>query len=116
MELKDLRTRIDHIDDQLIDLFRARMDVSSEIAASKRESGSIFPLAILADSESTLRGPSESEPSRWFMQSLWRISGAKNDTSAPPFKRQRSVITASCISVPSNTPHPDNTIAALGFF
>lgn len=39
MELKDLRTRIDHIDDQLIDLFRARMDVSSEIAASKRESG-----------------------------------------------------------------------------
>ena len=33
MELKDLRTRIDHIDDQLIDLFRARMDVSSEIAA-----------------------------------------------------------------------------------
>ena len=39
MELKDLRTRIDSIDDQIIDLFRARMDIAREIAASKRESG-----------------------------------------------------------------------------
>ena len=36
MELNELRAKIDEIDDQLIRLFQARMDVSAEIAAYKR--------------------------------------------------------------------------------
>lgn len=39
MELQTLRTRIDEIDDQITDLFRARMETAKEIAACKHSSG-----------------------------------------------------------------------------
>lgn len=39
MELQTLRARIDEIDDQMIDLFRARMETAKEIAACKQSSG-----------------------------------------------------------------------------
>lgn len=39
MELQTLRARIDEIDGQMIDLFRARMETAREIAALKRENG-----------------------------------------------------------------------------
>ena len=37
MELKDLRTEIDQIDDELVKLFAKRMDVASRIADVKKE-------------------------------------------------------------------------------
>ena len=37
MDLNELRQQIDQIDDQLVDLFSKRMDVSAQIAAYKRE-------------------------------------------------------------------------------
>lgn len=39
MELKDIRTRIDAIDDQLTDLFAQRMDCAREVAAAKQQTG-----------------------------------------------------------------------------
>ena len=39
MDLQTLRARIDEIDDQMIDLFRARMETAKEIAACKQSSG-----------------------------------------------------------------------------
>ena len=38
-ELKDLRERIDAIDQQMVDLFKQRMEVSKEVAAYKQEHG-----------------------------------------------------------------------------
>ena len=37
MELKDLRTEIDKIDDELVKLFTQRMEVSAQIAGYKKE-------------------------------------------------------------------------------
>ena len=39
MDIKELRDRIDEIDDGLLELFRQRMDVSAEIALYKRRNG-----------------------------------------------------------------------------
>ena len=39
MELKNLRDKIDEIDEALLRLFEARMDVVSEIAVYKRKNG-----------------------------------------------------------------------------
>ena len=39
MELNEIRTRIDEIDTQLVDLYVRRMQVVAEVAESKRESG-----------------------------------------------------------------------------
>jgi len=39
MDIKELRDRIDEIDDGLLELFRRRMDVSAEIALYKRRNG-----------------------------------------------------------------------------
>lgn len=39
MELKDSRTLIDDIDNSLVELFKKRMDIVSEVAAYKREKG-----------------------------------------------------------------------------
>ena len=38
-ELKDLREKIDAIDQQMVDLFKQRMEVSKEVAAYKRANG-----------------------------------------------------------------------------
>jgi len=37
MELHDLRSRIDEIDDELVSLFQKRMDISAEVARYKLE-------------------------------------------------------------------------------
>ena len=37
MELSEIRTRIDTVDDQLLALFLQRMDLSDEVAAYKNE-------------------------------------------------------------------------------
>ncbi len=39
MDLKDIRNKIDTIDDELIELFKKRMDIVAEVAAYKREKG-----------------------------------------------------------------------------
>lgn len=39
MELKELRTQIDEIDDQLITLFARRMEISAAIGSYKKERG-----------------------------------------------------------------------------
>lgn len=38
-ELKDLREKIDAIDQQMVDLFKQRMEVSKEVAAYKQANG-----------------------------------------------------------------------------
>ena len=37
MELSEIRTKIDAVDDQLLDLFLQRMELSEEVAAYKNE-------------------------------------------------------------------------------
>ena len=37
MDLNELRIRIDEIDQQLVDLFKARMDVAAQVAEYKKE-------------------------------------------------------------------------------
>ena len=39
MELKDIRSTIDQIDDELLELFVRRMEASREVAAYKKENG-----------------------------------------------------------------------------
>ncbi len=39
MDLKDIRNKIDAIDDELLELFKKRMEIVSEVAAYKREHG-----------------------------------------------------------------------------
>lgn len=39
MELKDIRSTIDQIDDELLKLFVRRMEASREVAAYKKENG-----------------------------------------------------------------------------
>ena len=39
MELKDIRTRIDAIDDELVRLFARRMDCAAEVARTKQTTG-----------------------------------------------------------------------------
>ena len=39
MDLKDYRKQIDEIDDQMVDLFRRRMEVASAIAEYKKQRG-----------------------------------------------------------------------------
>ncbi|MBR4881081.1 MAG: chorismate mutase, partial [Clostridia bacterium] len=39
MDLKDIRNKIDSIDDELLELFKKRMDIVSEVAAYKRQHG-----------------------------------------------------------------------------
>ena len=39
MDLKDIRTNIDEIDDQLVKLFVRRMDCTRQVAEAKRASG-----------------------------------------------------------------------------
>lgn len=42
-ELKDLREKIDAIDQQMVDLFKQRMEVSKEVAAYKQANGPAHP-------------------------------------------------------------------------
>ena len=37
MELKDLRSEIDKVDDEMVKLFTKRMEISAQIAACKKE-------------------------------------------------------------------------------
>ncbi len=39
MELKDLRTQIDQVDKQIVELFAKRMDIAAEVAKTKKASG-----------------------------------------------------------------------------
>lgn len=39
MDLKDLRVQIDGIDDQLVELFKKRLDIATEVARAKEEQG-----------------------------------------------------------------------------
>ena len=46
MDLKDYRQQIDKIDDELVKLFCARMDVAAQIADYKKENG--LPILVPA--------------------------------------------------------------------
>ena len=39
MNLDELRTQIDAVDDSLVELFQKRMDIAAQIAEYKRENG-----------------------------------------------------------------------------
>ena len=45
-ELKDLREKIDAIDQQMVDLFKQRMEVSKEVAAYKQANGANSPISV----------------------------------------------------------------------
>lgn len=57
MELSELRSEIDAIDDQLVKLFGQRMDVAAKIAESKRESG--LPVYVPSRERSKLQDVAE---------------------------------------------------------
>ena len=53
MDLKELRSQIDQIDQQLVDLFVQRMDVASKIADQRRKT--ICPFSSLPGSGRSFR-------------------------------------------------------------
>lgn len=57
MDLQELRTQIDKIDDQLVHLFVQRMAVSAQVAAYKKEHG--LPVLMPAREQDKLRSLGE---------------------------------------------------------
>lgn len=78
MDLKALRTRIDTIDDELIRLFAARMEVSARIADYKKENR--LPVLDSAREQEKLRdvaekaGPELAEYTRALYLTLFELS------------------------------------------
>lgn len=74
----------------------------------------MLPRAMRADSTRTLRdSPAAGWPVAWLMTCIWGLSGAKHETVAPARLRWMSTLTDSWISLPSKTPQPERTTAAL---
>ena len=69
MELKDYRSQIDAIDDQIVRLFQERMDVASQIAQFKQEKG----LPILQSAREREKLADVSGKAREDMQSYMRV-------------------------------------------
>ena len=78
MELKDLRNEIDAIDDQLVQLFTKRMDVSARIAGVKKEKS--MPIFVPAREREKLAdvaekaGPEMSNYTRVLYSMLFELS------------------------------------------
>ena len=60
MELKDLRTEIDKIDEELVQLFKKRMEVCGQIAEAKKAQG--LPVLDSAREEEKLRAVMAAAP------------------------------------------------------
>ena len=94
MELKDLRSEIDEIDDQLVKLFTKRMEVSAKIAGVKKEKS--LPIFVPAREREKLAdvaekaGPEMANYTRVLYSMLFELSrsyqGKRNDTVSPLYK------------------------------
>ena len=62
MDLKELRTEIDKIDDELVRLFGARMDIAAQIADYKKENG--MPILVPAREREKLQDVAKKSLSR----------------------------------------------------
>ena len=84
MELKDLRNEIDAIDDQLVQLFTKRMDVSARIAGVKKEKS--MPIFVPAREREKLAdvaekaGPEMSNYTRVLYSMLFELSRSYQNT------------------------------------
>ena len=78
MELKELRQEIDKIDDSLVELFRARMEVAAKIADCKKEEG--IPILVPAREREKLQdvaqkaGPDMANYTRVLYSMLFELS------------------------------------------
>ena len=78
MELKELRQEIDKIDDSLVELFRARMEVAAKIADCKKEEG--IPILVPAREREKLHdvaqkaGPEMANYTRVLYSMLFELS------------------------------------------
>ena len=78
MELKELRQEIDKIDDSLVELFRARMEVAAKIADCKKEEG--IPILVPAREREKLQdvaqkaGPEMANYTRVLYSMLFELS------------------------------------------
>ena len=67
MELNELRTEIDKIDDELVRLFGARMNIAAQIADYKKENN--LPILMPAREREKLQGVSE----QWEIKTVWGV-------------------------------------------
>ena len=78
MELKDLRAEIDNIDDEMVRLFGARMEIAAQIADYKKEHG--LPILVPArEAEKLLdvaekAGPEMADYTKELYATLFRLS------------------------------------------
>ncbi len=95
MELKDLRTEIDKIDDQLVKLFGQRMEVAAQIAEYKKENG--LPILMPVRERQKLQdvaekaGPDMANYTRVLYSMLFELSRSyqsKNSTVLTPLYQQ----------------------------
>ena len=91
MEIQELRNQIDHIDDQIVDLFSQRMAVSAQIADFKKEQN--MPIYVPAREREKLQdvaqkaGPDMANYTRVLYSMLFELSRSyqskRNDTPSP---------------------------------
>ena len=95
MDLKELRSEIDRIDDDLVKLFKARMDVSAKIADYKKEQH--LPIFVPAREREKLAdvadkaGPEMGNYTRVLYSMLFELSrsyqGKRNNTLSPLYHK-----------------------------
>ena len=95
MDLKELRSEIDRIDDDLVKLFKARMDVSAKIADYKKEQH--LPIFVPAREREKLAdvaekaGPEMGNYTRVLYSMLFELSrsyqGKRNNTPSPLYHK-----------------------------
>ena len=110
MELKDLRNEIDAIDDQLVQLFAKRMDVSARIAGVKKEKS--MPIFVPAREREKLAdvaekaGPEMSNYTRVLYSMLFELSRSYqnklNNKVSPLYDRIKDAIETTPQLFPQN--------------
>ena len=110
MELKDLRNEIDAIDDQLVQLFAKRMDVSARIAGVKKEKS--MPIFVPAREREKLAdvaekaGPEMSNYTRVLYSMLFELSRSYqnklNNKVSPLYDRIKDAIETTPNLFPQN--------------
>ncbi len=95
MDITELRSEIDKIDDELVKLFGQRMDVAARIADFKKENG--LPILVPAREREKLAdvakkaGPEMANYTRVLYSMLFELSrsyqGKRNDTPSPLYQR-----------------------------
>ncbi len=108
MDIQDLRTEIDKIDDQLVDLFVQRMDVAARIADFKKEQG--LPIFVPAREReklldvATKAGPEMDNYTRVLYSMLFELSRSYQSKRNVKTSALHERITASIDSTPKLFP------------